>query len=202
MWRGAWRGAWLGAGLAVGCGATDVEVVVSFEASARCGASLPLGDPPAVASLTDLQLYVSEVAAIDAQGGQVPLLLDDDGEWQADDLALLDFEDASGACEWGTPETNTALRGVLPRGGWDGVAFDVAVPEERNHLDLGDAEPPLDRSSMFWGWTVGYKFFALGLELDDAPDPDRWAVEIGSIVCARRRIVPATRCATTRTRSG
>ena len=42
-----------------------------------------------------------------------------------------------------------------------GVRFTIGVPEHLNHAEPTRAQPPLDRSDMFWTWRLGYKFFAL-----------------------------------------
>lgn len=56
------------------------------------------------------------------------MTLDQDGAWQLGDLALLDFEDASGACANGTAGMNTTLRGTVPEGEYTGLSFTIGVP--------------------------------------------------------------------------
>lgn len=172
---------------AAGCGGGDVAVEVVFDATAgqaqaACGARFDLGGIEA--ELRDLRWYVSRVRALDGDGDEAPFALAADGQWQDGEVALLDFEDGSGACGWtGTPDTNRVIRGWLPsraRGGWAGLSFDVAVPADRRHLDLGAASAPLDVSGMFWGWTAGYKFLAASV---DRFSVGPWAAEIGSTQC-------------------
>ncbi|HTQ57470.1 MAG TPA: MbnP family protein, partial [Bryobacteraceae bacterium] len=40
----------------------------------------------------DFRFYVHNIRLIDDKGAEVPVDLDQDGKWQLDDLALLDFE--------------------------------------------------------------------------------------------------------------
>jgi len=63
----------------------------------------------------DLRFYVSEVRLVRDDGTEEALVLDQDGAWQVDDLALLDFEDATGRCSLaGSRETNRSVRGTVP----------------------------------------------------------------------------------------
>lgn len=181
-----WTAAITAAG--AGCGAGDVAVEVVFDATAgdapvACDTPWDLGGLDI--ELRDLRLYVSRVRALDGDGHEAPLALAADGAWQDGEVALLDFEDGSGACGWtGTPGTNQVIRGWLPsdrpRGGWSGVSFDLAVPVDSRHLDLAEAAAPLDVSGMFWGWTSGYKFLAASV---DRVGVGPWAAEIGSTRC-------------------
>ena len=45
----------------------------------------------------DLRFYVSDFRLVREDGSEEPVVLDQDGVWQVDDLALLDFEDATAA---------------------------------------------------------------------------------------------------------
>jgi hypothetical protein len=81
----------------------------------------------------DFRFYVSEVALVDEAGRAVPVTLAQDGMWQLDNLALLDFEDGSGPCRNGTAGTNTEVRGSVPAGRYTGLRFTLGVPFARNH---------------------------------------------------------------------
>jgi cytochrome c peroxidase len=108
---------------------------------------------------TDLRLYVSNLRLINDRGEEVPIELDQDGTWQLENLALLDFEDGSGLCEvQGNPETNTSVRGTVPAGSYEGVRFTIGVPFERNHGDAASAPPPLHDTAMFRSRNAGYRF--------------------------------------------
>ena len=124
-----------------------------------CGQSYTLGTPAVAATPTDLRLYVSEVSLLRADGTAVPVALDTDNRWQANGVALLDFEDGTGPCAaGGSAATNTALRGTVPAGSYAGLRFTVGVPVAQNHQDATVAGAPLNVTAMFWNWQNGYKF--------------------------------------------
>ena len=66
-----------------------------------CGQSYNLGSPAVAATPSDMRFYVSEVALVRADGTAVPVALDTDNRWQANGVALLDFEDGTGPCAAG-----------------------------------------------------------------------------------------------------
>jgi hypothetical protein len=69
-----------------------------------------IGSTRSTITPSDYRFYVSEVHLIDAAGRAVPVALAQDGAWQLDNLALLDFENGSGPCRNGTAATNTTVR--------------------------------------------------------------------------------------------
>lgn len=73
------------------------------------------------------------------------------------------------------PSSEFRLTVSLPDGAANGVRFTVGVPERLNHAEPTRAQPPLDRSDMFWTWRQGYKFFAL--------DGNNFAFHLGSTRC-------------------
>ena len=133
-------------------------------------------------TLGDFRLYVSDVRLVTDDGREVPLALTP-GDWQIEDVALLDFEDGSAGCESGTPGTNGVVVGTVPDDGatFTGVRFQLGVPEASNHLDVSTAEGPLGVGSMFWSWTGGYKF--LRTEGRTTGLTDGFRVHIGSTGC-------------------
>ncbi len=122
-----------------------------------------LGSTAAEAQAVDFRLFVSDAALVKADGSLQPIALDQDGQWQLDTLALLDFEDASGNCANGTAGTNTTLRGTVPAGEYTGLAFTVGVPFAQNHGDPTLLPSPLNVTAMFWNWQNGYKFVRIDL---------------------------------------
>jgi uncharacterized repeat protein (TIGR04052 family) len=130
-------------------------------------------------SLSDLRFFVSSVRAIRDDGVAVDLVLQPDDLWQQADLALLDFEDGTGACDNGTPATNTVLRGTLPIGEYRGLLFTIGVPFELNHSDPLLAAAPLDDTAMHWHWRAGYKFMRAGIRTAD----DGFWIHLGSTGC-------------------
>src|SRR5690606_33699956 len=123
---------------------------------------------------------VSAIELLDGQGNGTPLTLEQDGLWQYEDVALLDFEDGTGLClDAGTAELNDTVIGSVPAGDYVGVRFLLGVPFELNHQDVGMAPSPLNVPSMFWTWQGGYKFARVDLR-NDNPDGDSWFWHQGS----------------------
>lgn len=115
----------------------------------------------------DLRLFVHGVELLDAAGKATPVALDADGSWQDGKVALLDFEDATGACDDGSTPTRTIVRGAVPPGSYSGLRFVLGVPFELNHADPGIAEAPLNLGRLHWGWRAGYKFLRLEAKAAD-----------------------------------
>ncbi|MCU0545729.1 MAG: metallo-mystery pair system four-Cys motif protein [Oscillatoriaceae cyanobacterium Prado104] len=146
------------------------EVEIKFSAAVgekpfNCGESYSnLGSPVAGVTATDFRFYVSDVALIDATGKVVPLSLKQDGKWQHQNLALLDFENKSGACANGTTETRDRIIGTIPKGNYKGLQFTLGVPLNLNHEDATLAPSPLNLTSLWWNWRGGYKFLRIDLK--------------------------------------
>lgn len=161
-----------------GCGESPARVVIPFVpvfGAERVACTESAGGT----QLSDLRLYVSEIKLLAKGGDFVDLRLETDGPWQQLDLALLDFEDGSGACENGTAETNTTLRGAIAPGEYRGLQFTVGVPFDRNHADPLQAHAPLGDAAMHWHWRAGYKFMRAGIR---TPDDGFW-IHLGSTGC-------------------
>jgi uncharacterized repeat protein (TIGR04052 family) len=126
---------------------------------------------------SDFRFYVNNIRLVSSDGHTVPLRLDQDGVWQLDDIALLDFENKEPPCGGGTTPMNTTVRGMAPAGKYVGVRFTLGVPFSRNHANQAIAPSPLDLTGMFWSWQDGYKF----LRIDTAFDNLR--VHLGSTGC-------------------
>jgi uncharacterized repeat protein (TIGR04052 family) len=175
-----------------------------------CGQSYAgVGSTRSTITPSDYRFYVSEVALVDEAGRAVPVTLAQDGIWQVDNIALLDFENGTGPCRNGTTGMNTELRGSVPAGRYVGLRFTLGVPFARNHGDPTVAPSPLNLTAMFWNWQGGYKF----LKFDTAtsgrpatvasPDPrgggnaSGFSVHLGSTLCASpsRTEAPKGECA-------
>ena len=162
----------LGLGLLTACGdddgGGDATFQIAFEARVgvrpfECGSIYrAIGSEFTEVEPIDFRFYVHDVALVTADGTEVPLTLDDDGEWQYQGVALLDFEDFTGACQDGTAETNTSVRGRAPAGDYTGVAFSLGVPASLNHQDLTALPAPLNLSGLYWSWGLGRVFMAVG----------------------------------------
>lgn len=128
----------------------------------------------------DFRFYVSNVHLINTQGQAVPLSLEQDGKWQTQNVALLDFEDKVGGCD-GTAETRFEIKGTVPAGSYKGLKFELGVPFELNHQDVNMAPSPLNLTSLFWVWRWGYKFARF--DLISTGQPTGWFLHLGSTGC-------------------
>lgn len=157
-----------------GCSSDKSDVTIEFEGlvagqKAECGRTYEgIGTSESAFSLEDFRLFVHDVRVVTADGREVPVALEQDGRWQHEDVALLDFETGGSACPAGNAETNTRLRGTVPEAGpFVGLRFTVGVPFELNHEDVTLAPPPLNTSAMFWSWQSGYKFVRIDGRTDE-----------------------------------
>jgi uncharacterized repeat protein (TIGR04052 family) len=129
-----------------------------------CGSTYRLGKPATQQTLSDFRFYVSDVALIDAQGKIVPLTLEQDNKWQHQTVALLDFENKTGACVNGTTEVRDRVVGTVPKGNYKGVKFTLGIPFSLNHEDSALAPSPLNLTGLWWNWQFGYKFARIDLQ--------------------------------------
>lgn len=118
---------------------------------------------------SDFRFYVSDVELLDSDGKGVPLELEQDGVWQYQNLALLDFEDGTSSCRNGNSGLHTAVTGNAPAGDYRGVRFALGVPFELNHGDPTIAPSPLNLSAMFCVWQSGYKFVKIDMASNGQP---------------------------------
>jgi len=150
------------------------EVAIDFAAYVgdsefACGESYEgIGTAESTITPKDFRFYVSNVALIDENGEAVPLELEQDGKWQYQNTALLDFEDGTAGCDNGTTQINTTVVGTVPEGDYQSLQFTMGVPKNLNHDDAAIAPSPLNLTSMWWNWQGGYKFLRLDLETDEA----------------------------------
>lgn len=141
----------------------------------------------------DLRFYVHGVQLISESGESVPVTLDNDNKWQNQNLALLDFEDAQGACSTeGTPDLNTALRGSVRSGVYTGISFILGVPFAMNHQDAQTAQAPQNLTAMWWNWNAGFKF--LKFDFQSSGFPDGWRVHLGSTACTGNEAGAVNQC--------
>lgn len=142
----------------------------------------------------DLRFYVSDVRLVGPDGVEVPVLLEQDGLWQYETLALLDFEDGTTGCRNGTPQTRDKVTGTVPEGAYSSVRFVLGVPEHLNHINQATAPSPLSLTALFWSWNAGYKFLRAEVLSDGLPQG--FFVHLGSTHCLPegRATAPATSC--------
>ena len=177
----------------------DFDVVAGSQA-VTCGAALTgLGTKATSGQVKDLRFYITNVLLIDAQGNYVPVKLDENTN-QSRDVALIDFEDATGKCptSTGTAASYKSIAGKVAPGTYVGVALTLGVPVKSadadkaslNHSDTTAATTPalLTSSSMAWSWQSGRKFS----KIEFVPDAlitrptgttTTWNVHLGSTGC-------------------
>ncbi len=162
------------AGCGGGVDAEEVtrEVSVQFAALAngedvQCGESYTLGSADTEVTFSYMRFYVHDVHLIRDNGEEVPMMLTTDSDFQHDDVALLDFEDDTGACSNASAATNTTVTGIVTDvDDYTGVRFTLGVPFDLNHADVGALPSPLNVPSMFWSWQGGRKFIRIDGEVD------------------------------------
>jgi len=167
--------------------AAERAVTVHFAAHVgdqpfQCGRQYPgVGVTKSTISGRDFRFYVFNVRLMDAAGKETALELEQDGKWQLDDLALLDFEDATGSCANGTPDVNRTIRGKAPEGAYTGLRFTLGVPFNKNHLDPLTQPPPLNLTALMWVWNAGHKFARL--DFSSTGLPRGFSIHLGSTGC-------------------
>lgn len=176
------------------------------EQDARCGEVYEgMGAAGSPLEINDMRFYISNVRLVNNKGEETPVTLEQDGLWQVEDVALLDFEDATAGCaDTGTPDFNTTIRGsvseqtfVCPECEPTAIRFDLGVPFALNHLDVTAAPSPLNIPAMWWNWQGGYKFVRVDLETDAAATDGAWFIHLGSTGCQApdKNTPPAEPCA-------
>jgi len=165
---------------------------------AMCGETYAgIGADDTEISFTDFRLYVSNIQLLNADGDAVPLELEQDGMWQFENVALLDFENGEAGCsETGNAALNGEVIGMATAGEYVGVSFDLGVPFELNHLDVTAAASPLNIAAMWWNWQGGYKFLRIDVQTN-APENNAWNIHLGSTGCksAASAVPPEEMCA-------
>lgn len=151
------------------------EVALRFAAEVNgeafsCGQQYsPVGTTGSTVTPGDYRFFISSVALIDAAGNAVPMSLAQDGMWQHENLALLDFENGTGPCINGNGAMNAEVKGSVPDGDYTGVQFTLGVPFELNHTDVVQAPSPLSLSAMFWNWQGGHRFLKVDMSTSGRP---------------------------------
>lgn len=150
---------------ALGCGdEARMEVAIPFEARVgsepfACGRTYSgVGTTGTTYEPMDFRVYLHDVRLVTEGGEEVRLDLTEDGRWQVQGTALLDFADKAGQCTQGTQATNLRIVGTAPEGRYTGLRFKLGVPETLNHLDVSTAPAPLNDASLYWSWRSGYLF--------------------------------------------
>jgi uncharacterized repeat protein (TIGR04052 family) len=144
-----------------------------------------IGSSKVRVSFSDFRLYVYDVRLIDEADQEIPLELTQDGEFQYENVALLDFEDRSGSCANGTAVTNTLVKGTLPAGTFKGLRFGVGVPSTLNHTNPPETPAPLNLMTMAWTWQMGRLFTRLDARVETGSgNRPPFLIHLGSDRCA------------------
>lgn len=135
----------------------------------------------------DLRMYIAEVDLITKSGESQRVVMDERAPWQTSEIALLDFEDASGGC-FGDEATNREITGHVPRGDYDAVSFIVGVTDALNHGNPQTLPQPLKEPGMSWNWLLGFRFVkaelgAVGTDDDADAGIGHGAFHLGSVAC-------------------
>ncbi len=132
----------------------------------------------------DFRFFVSNIRMITEEGEEVRLNMINDGKWQYNNIALLDFENGTGECrEKGTPETNTVVRGNIKGQKFKELVFNLGIPKEYNHTDNASMPSPLNLGAMFWSWQSGYKFARFDFVTNGNASEKFWFIHLGSTGC-------------------
>ncbi|WP_426745455.1 MbnP family copper-binding protein [Myxococcus faecalis] len=165
-----------------------MDIVIPFEArvgseSFSCERTYTgLGSTRTTYEPFEFRLFVHDIRLVTSSGAEVPLELTQDGQWQHEGTALLDFADKSGLCTQGTAATNRRIVGTAPGGSYTGLRFKLGVPESMNHLDVSTAPAPLGDTSLHWNWRTGYLF--VRIEGRTTGLPGGHFTHLGSTDCA------------------
>jgi len=151
-----------------------------------------IGTTRSTMTVTDFRFFVENVRLVDKKGKETPLKLTNDGKFQTDSVALIDFENGDGHCKNGTPELNATIRGEVPKGKYVGVKFQIGVPEEMNHLDPTLQPSPLNITRMLWSWQMGYKFARI--DTKTSGKPNGYVLHLGSTECSTDAASNTTKC--------
>jgi uncharacterized repeat protein (TIGR04052 family) len=171
-----------------------IEFAVNVHGAAfRCGQTYAqMGVDGGEFTVRDLRFYVHDLELLDAAGEAHPLELTQDGRFQLENIALLDFEGGEPGCDTGTPEHNAVVQGSVPAGAYHGLRFKLGVPFARNHGDQALAPSPLNLTSLFWTWQDGYKFLRFE---GDSPESGGFIFHLGSTGCNGDLAGGVTHCA-------
>lgn len=173
--------------LSIGSSAQTQQVTINFQAvvgdkAFDCKETYEgIGTTNSKMTVSEFKIYIQDVRLVDKKGKETPVQLTNDGKFQTEKVAMLDFENGEGNCSNGTKELNTSIRGTVAKGKYAGVKFLIGVPTEVNHLD-GTLQPsPLNITRMMWSWQIGYKFARIDTKTTGRPNG--YVLHLGSTTC-------------------
>ncbi|MFZ9520728.1 MAG: MbnP family copper-binding protein [Silvanigrellaceae bacterium] len=138
-----------------------------------CNKTYALGTDNASVQPKDFRYFVSDIRFVKTDGSKESLKLEQDGQWQTGNVALLDYANTDANCaQSSSPDASTRkfVRGIIKKGDYVGIEFALGLDDKTNHLDAATAQPPLNNPGMWWSWKGGYKEVRLELTvLSDGP---------------------------------
>lgn len=150
----------------------------------------------------EFAIYVHNVELRNAQGAWVALRMQDDGRWQSQSVALLDFlgHESAACAAQGTQDMHTFVSGYLPQGEYSGLRFVLGVPGELNHIDASQAVAPFNRQRMWWTWSRGYRYLKADIKAwttgadGKVIEKERYFSHTGADKCALDPATQSYRC--------
>ncbi|MBK8810176.1 MAG: metallo-mystery pair system four-Cys motif protein [Acidobacteria bacterium] len=179
-------------------GQKNTPIAISFQAVVgnmpfNCRESYGgIGSTGSTITVSDFRLYVQDVRLVDNNGNETPVRFANDGKFQTERVAMLDFENGEGNCSSGTKEINKSIRGEVPKRKYKGLKLIIGVPEDLNHLDPTLQPSPLNISKMMWSWQMGYKFARIDMRTTGRPNG--YVLHLGSTNCATDAASGKTSC--------
>lgn len=170
----------------IGDQAVDVDQIINFKAMFGeepyiCGQTYSdVGAQSSDYTAKDFRLFASNIIAMLDDGTSQALNVVEDGVWQHDGVALLDFGHGCDAAS--DNPVNSKIEASLKLTASQVVSqicFDIGVPFELNHEDNTLQASPLNVSGMYWAWQSGHKFF----RLDGVTSAGGFNVHLGSTGC-------------------
>lgn len=155
-----------------GATGSDEQVVeIPFRATVGeqdfdCNKSYTLGADNSSVQPKDFRYFVSDIKFVKADGSKEALKLEQDGQWQTGNVALLDYATIDSNCaKSSSPDASTRkiVRGIIKKGEYTAIEFALGLDDKTNHLDSATAQAPLNNPGMWWSWKGGYKEVRLEL---------------------------------------
>lgn len=159
-----------------------------------CGMEYPgFGLAQSIVEFSEFALYVHDVHLRNEDGAWVRMRMRDDGMWQRDGVALLDFlGHGSPACaQQGTAETNTLITGYMPEGKYSAIRFSLGVPASHNHINAVTEVAPFNRQRMWWSWASGFRYLKADMRVRTVrpdgtiKDTPKYYAHLGGVNCSK-----------------
>ncbi|MDO6461496.1 metallo-mystery pair system four-Cys motif protein [Granulosicoccaceae sp. 1_MG-2023] len=167
----------------------SVQFAAKFgDADLRCGETVAVNGTDY--RVDDFRFFISDLKLLSDNGTEAAVELDQDGQWQYENVALVDLENATADACSGTDETNNVVSGSYTAptaGNVSGMCFTLGVPYALNHEFTSrndDAPAPLNATGMSWSWMLGHKF----MRIDGVGSPgdinQSYHIHLGSTGCS------------------